>query len=565
MTLEFRNTPRSRAPGSPRARMPFALAALVFAAALAAHAQEASPEQPSSWSGKAPVASRSFMVAAANPLAVEAGYRILRQGGSAVDAAIAVQLVLNLVEPQSSGIGGGAFMLVHDARTRTLVAYDGRETAPAAARPDRFLDADGKPMRFMEAVVGGRSVGVPGVVALLGAAHRAHGRLPWRAAVRAGDRARRARIHDLAAARRADRGRALALRAGPRARATSSSPTAARAPRERRSATPRSRKRCGRSPRTVPARSIAGRSRATSSTPRTDSPRIRAISRSRISRATACRCASPCAARIVRTRSAGCRCRRPAVRPCSRCSASSSRGTSQRWAPRRSGASISQAKRNGSRSPIAPRSWRIRISSRRRPGCSIAAIFARARRAFASTGASGGRHPAYPRSRRPPARRRGACTRRSSLPATTHLSIVDGAGNAVAMTSSIEWAFGSHLLTEGGFLLNNELTDFSFAPEVDGAPVANRVEAGKRPRSSMAPTIVYDRAGRIYMVAGSGGRPGDRQSRRQDAARRARLAARPAGGDRAAELRQPQRADRAGSGNGRRRARTAARARSATS
>ena len=121
------------------------------------------------------------MVAAANPLAVEAGYAVLKRGGSAVDAAIAVQLVLNLVEPQSSGIGGGAFMLVHDAKRGRLVALDGRETAPAAARPDRFLDARGNPMRFADAVVGGRSVGVPGVMALLAEAHRRYGRLAWSA------------------------------------------------------------------------------------------------------------------------------------------------------------------------------------------------------------------------------------------------------------------------------------------------------------------------------------------------------------------------------------------------
>ena len=127
------------------------------------------------------VRARHWMVAAANPLAVDAGYAILAQGGNAIDAAIAVQLVLGLVEPQSSGLGGGAFMLVHDARRGRLVAYDGRETAPSAARPDRFLDADGKPLAFHAAVVGGRSVGVPGVPRLLELAHRAHGRLPWAA------------------------------------------------------------------------------------------------------------------------------------------------------------------------------------------------------------------------------------------------------------------------------------------------------------------------------------------------------------------------------------------------
>src|SRR5512144_828905 len=161
------------------ARVLFAIAATCVALTGAAPVYgESSPQRPAGGDAHA-VTSRRFMVVAAHPLAVDAGYAVLRKGGTAVDAAVAVQLVLNLVEPQSSGIGGGAFMLVHDARRKRLFAYDGRETAPAAARPDRFLDADGKPMRFMDAVVGGRSVGVPGVVALLWAAHRAHGRLPW--------------------------------------------------------------------------------------------------------------------------------------------------------------------------------------------------------------------------------------------------------------------------------------------------------------------------------------------------------------------------------------------------
>ncbi|HYC64286.1 MAG TPA: gamma-glutamyltransferase, partial [Reyranellaceae bacterium] len=119
------------------------------------------------------------MVAAAHPLAAEAGYSVLKLGGSAVDAAIAVQMVLGLVEPESSGIGGGAFMLHWDEGLKLLQTYDGRETAPAASLPERFLDAAGKPMPFMEAVVGGRSVGVPGVLRMLELAHRRHGKLRW--------------------------------------------------------------------------------------------------------------------------------------------------------------------------------------------------------------------------------------------------------------------------------------------------------------------------------------------------------------------------------------------------
>ena len=147
---------------------------------VASPAQPSPPERATAWTGKQPVSARHSMVAAANPLAAQVGYDVLRRGGTAVDAAIAVQLVLGLVEPQSSGLGGGAFLLVHDAKSRKLLAYDGRETAPAAARPDRFLGPGGKPLAFEDAVVGGSAVGVPGTVKLLEAAHARHGRLPWR-------------------------------------------------------------------------------------------------------------------------------------------------------------------------------------------------------------------------------------------------------------------------------------------------------------------------------------------------------------------------------------------------
>src|SRR4051794_39931239 len=139
-----------------------------------------SPEAPTGRTAKSIGTATRDMVAAANPLAAQAGREILGRGGSAVDAAIAVQLVLNLVEPQSSGIGGGAFMLAYENSSGLVVALDGREMARSAAKPDRFLTAEGKPMRFLDAVVGGRSVGVPGTVKLLEAAHRRFGKLPWK-------------------------------------------------------------------------------------------------------------------------------------------------------------------------------------------------------------------------------------------------------------------------------------------------------------------------------------------------------------------------------------------------
>ena len=168
--------------------MPLGPAALIVSALLASlsacTSQDLSsptppaPEASSGYTAKPGWATERFAVAAANPLATVAGYRILKAGGSAMDAAVAVQMVLTLVEPQSSGLGGGAFLLHWDGEQVT--ALDGRETAPAAANEALFLKADGSPMDFQEAVVGGRSVGVPGTVRMLEHAHQQHGKLPWR-------------------------------------------------------------------------------------------------------------------------------------------------------------------------------------------------------------------------------------------------------------------------------------------------------------------------------------------------------------------------------------------------
>ena len=154
-----------------------AMGLLLFSAAV--FAQDQAPERPSGWTPKRAVMSKHDMIATANPLATRAGYRILRQGGTAVDAAIAAQMVLNLVEPQSSGIGGGAFIVYYQHKRKKLDTYDGRETAPGTATPERFLDKDGNPLKFPDAVVGGRSVGVPGTVRMLELAHRRHGKMPW--------------------------------------------------------------------------------------------------------------------------------------------------------------------------------------------------------------------------------------------------------------------------------------------------------------------------------------------------------------------------------------------------
>src|SRR5690606_16745916 len=163
-------------------------AALVLTVLLAACAPSpAPPERVAPAPAAAMEMARGPFVAAANPLAAEAGMAVLRQGGSAVDAAVAVQAVLGLVEPQSSGLGGGAFMMVYDAASGELTAYDGRETAPAAATPHLFLE-EGRPLPFGEAVLSGRSTGTPGLVAMLALAHARHGARPWSSLFEAGER-----------------------------------------------------------------------------------------------------------------------------------------------------------------------------------------------------------------------------------------------------------------------------------------------------------------------------------------------------------------------------------------
>jgi len=452
--------------------------------------------------GRDPVAAARFMVVAAHPLAVDAGYSVLRAGGTAVDAAIAVQLVLNLVEPQSSGIGGGAFMLVHDAKSGRLTAYDGRETAPAAARPDRFLDRDGKPLAFYDAVVGGRSVGVPGTVALLETAHRRHGKRPWASlfapAIRLAETGFpvSARLAEALAADRhitQPRARAYFFDADGKPRAAGSTLTNPAF-----AATLRTIAAGG-------ARAFYGGAIARDIVATVDGS---AVNPGDLTLA-------DLADYRVKARQPVCAPYR-AYRVCGM------------PLPSSGGPTVLQMLGILSHFDVAamgPASFwsvhfvseagRLAFADRDRyladpdfvapPAGLLDPGYLGARARLIRPGASMGHaEPGIPP---------GAAAWRAAhgahapleFPSTSHISIVDAYGNAVAMTTTIENGFGSRLMTAGGFLLNNELTDFSFVPVADGKPVANRVEPGKRPRSSMAPTIVYDRAGRIVMVTGSMG------------------------------------------------------------
>jgi gamma-glutamyltranspeptidase / glutathione hydrolase len=479
------------------------LGATLLAGSVVASAQAPAPERPSGWTDKSPVVSKRFMVAAANPLAVDAGYAILRQGGSAVDAAIAVQLVLGLVEPQSSGLGGGAFMLAHDAKRNKLIAYDGREVAPAAAKPERFLDKDGKPLQFYDAVVGGKAVGVPGVVALLAETHRRHGKLPWaKLFVPAIELAANGfqvseRLHTLVATEK--------HLEEPRARAffydALGNPYAAGRLVKHPAYAATLRKLASGGAKAFYEGEIAQDIVATANS-HSASPGDMTL--------------ADLAAYRIKVREPVCGTYR-IYRVCGM--------------PLPSSGGLAVLQMLGILEPyniksMGPASlWSIHfISEAGRLAYADRGVYmadpdfyvppvglidrdylARRSQLIRTDGSMGRGNPGMPPG--PAALKRITYGQDAALefPSTSHICIVDADGNAVSMTTTIEDGFGSRLMTDAGFLLNNELTDFSFAPSEGGMPVANRVEPGKRPRSSMAPTIVYDLSGRIYMIVGSPG------------------------------------------------------------
>jgi gamma-glutamyltranspeptidase / glutathione hydrolase len=480
------------------------LALAVACFATLACAQTVPPEHPSGWIDKAPVFARRDLVATANPLATRAGVDILRAGGNAIDAAIAVQLVLGLVEPQSSGLGGGAFLLYHDAATRRLTAYDGRETAPLAAKPDRFLDASGKPLAFRDAVVGGLSVGVPGTVALLEVVHGQHGRLPWPQLFR---RAIALAEQGFAISPRLNR-EIAAETYWPQARARDYFHTQDGQPR-----------RIGTLLRN-PAYANTLRRLASAGA----KPFYRGAIADDIVRTV--RDAPPRPGDLTQE---DLRRYRVAVRA-PVCDAYRRYRICGMPLPSSGGIATLQALKMLERFDIASMGaasfWSVHFASEAErlayadrdvymadpafytpPAGLLDDRYLHARSALISPLRSlRTAEPGDPA--RALARAERVAWARDASPefaSTSQVSIVDAQGNAVSMTTTIEAGFGSRLMTQGGFLLNNELTDFSFVPAERGKPVANRVEGGKRPRSTMAPTIAYDEGGRVAVVTGSPG------------------------------------------------------------
>lgn len=459
----------------------------------------AQPEAGSGRYAKDAAAARRFMVAAANPLAVRAGLEMLEAGGSAVDAAIAVQLVLNLVEPQSSGIGGGAFLLHWDEAGRRTETYDGRETAPAAATPDRFI-RNGQRLPFFEAVKSGLSVGVPGLVRLLEMAYRRHGKLDW------------ARLFQPAIRIARD-----GFQVSPRlnflltwaARPDHFAP-GARDYFYDSKGEPRPVGFLLKNPAFAETLEMVAAGGA-------DAFYGGDIARSIVE---AVRGAAGYAGDLTLDDLAGYRAKpRPPV-----CADYRDVTVCGMGPPSSGGLTVAQILKLAERFDLGgdpPRPMNTRALHVLGEASRLA--YADRNRYMADADfvsmPTGLLDPTYLAGRArlisplkarakvsfgmPPGadlRAFGRDETRESK-GTSHISIVDGEGNAVSMTTTIESAFGSGLWARG-FLLNNELTDFSFLPvDAKDRAIANRVEAGKRPRSSMAPTMLFNRADGSFRAA----------------------------------------------------------------
>jgi gamma-glutamyltranspeptidase/glutathione hydrolase len=459
------------------------------------------PESTIGWTTHGGGRADHYMVAAANPLAASAGLEMLRAGGTAADAAVAVQLVLGLVEPQSSGLGGGGLALHWDAAARALTTLDGRETAPAAARPDRFLGPDGKPRAFLAAVVGGRSVGVPGTVRLMAALHARHGKLPWASlfapAIRLAEDgfAISPRLNGLLALETALKGDAVARGYFYQDDGTAKpAGTVLRNP----AYADTLRRIADGGPDAFYSGEIAADMVAAVRNHPTNPGDL---------------AETDLAAYTVKERPAVCGPYR-AFRVCSM------------GPPSSGGVAVLQIlsvletrdMAGLALEPVQAVHW---IAEAERLAFADRALYM-ADPDFVKVPVKGLLDPGYLAGRArlvDPARSMGKAPagqppfqdswlwerdESAVLTGTSHIAIIDGAGNALSLTTTIEDGFGARMMVRG-FLLNNELTDFSFLPELDGRPVANRVEPGKRPRSSMSPTLVFDPAGEVRAVVGSPG------------------------------------------------------------
>ncbi|MEI6484863.1 MAG: gamma-glutamyltransferase [Sphingomonadales bacterium] len=458
---------------------------------------DSGPVQAAATAGAGPF---TAVVSAANPLASEAGISILKAGGSAADAAIATMLALTVVEPQSSGIGGGGFIVYQPAKG-PLTTIDGREKAPGVAKPGQFLGPDGRPMPFMAAATGGRSVGVPGNVAAAYEAHKRFGKLPWARLFDPAIRLAEGFPISPAMARFIAFGQDSLKQAGPEGRALYFDQNGA----------------------PLPAGMIFRNAKLAAT--------LRLIAKN----GPTAFYKGPIAASIVKTVSAADF--NPTAMTLADLAAYKAEvrepvcGTYRQYrlcgmGPPSSGgtgvlAMLKQLERFdmkglGKDNPVAwhlfAESQRLAYADREKwigdPGfVSVPTkgladpAYLTARSALISAGSRMARaEPGMPAGA--PVARVNAAD--NEVAGTTNFAVADAAGNIVTWTSTVEKTFGSGLVAEG-FVLNNELTDFNFAPEDQGKLTANAVAAGKRPRSAMSPTIVYDASGKPILAIGAAG------------------------------------------------------------
>lgn len=455
-----------------------------------------------------------YMAAAANPLAATAGREMLRRGGSAIDAAIAMQAVLTLVEPQSSGIGGGALIVLWDGKA--VRTYDGRETAPAGATEKLFLQANGQPMGFTQAQIGGRSVGTPGVLRALELAHQKHGRLPWaqlfEPAIQLAEQgfAISPRLHQLIAAD-SSMSRSAEMMAyfrnadgSPKAVGTNLKNPALAAVFKRIAQEGPDALYKGPVAEEIAAK-VQGHANP-GSLSLTDLANYQAKERAPLctdyKRWQVCGMPPPSSGGIA---------------------VAQILGTLQALEARDKRLALAPLKPVKTTAPAgiepAPQAVHL-ISEAERLAYADRAQYV-ADTDFVPVPVKGLVDPAYLASRAALIGERSMGTAKPGTPpgiqvayapdrsplriSTSQVVAVDDAGGAVSMTTTIESAFGSHIMVQG-FMLNNEMTDFSFIPEENGQKVANRVEPGKRPRSSMAPTLIFDRqSGEFLATVGSPG------------------------------------------------------------
>nr|WP_231894430.1 gamma-glutamyltransferase [Vibrio tritonius] len=459
------------------------------------------PEQSTGTEHKSLVTSKHWMVNAANPHASEVGAQILREGGNAIDAMVSMQLMLGLVEPQSSGIGGGAFMVYWDAKQQKLTSFDGRETAPLDAKPSLFLDEKGEPLKFYDAVVGGRSVGTPGVVKLLWETHQRYGKLPWEKLIEP-------------IAKVAENGfkispRLAQLIAGDQEKLS-------RYPDTRRyffnaDGSPKTEGTLLKNPEYAATLKAIAKGGA-------DAFYHGKIAQDIVEHVQTAQ-GNPGVLSQKDFDTYQVKQREPV------CTGYESYDICGMGPPTSGGMTVGQIVAMTQYfdlpkwGPNDARSWQVIADASRlafadrdqyiadedyvpvpKEGL-LNRDYLKQRAELIQPGKALTKvEPGKPQWQQAQVR---SPDESIELPCTSHFNIIDRDGNVVSMTTSVENVFGSRLMVHG-FILNNELTDFSFRSQVDGKPVANRVEPGKRPRSSMSPMIILQ-DNKPYMAIGSPG------------------------------------------------------------